>query len=1084
MMKHVQYFRVLCCALALMSASITVQAQNPGAVRAVSKEAKIAPSLYQVMQSNGPQAPVFLDGVTVETNQVFKDGKIAIEAVANDGDGERLLNQLKALGLTDGVAYKAKIFGYLPVDRIEQLKNVSSLRYADSYYRPETNTGSVTSQGDAALKADVARATYGVTGAGVKVGVLSDSYNNLGGAAAGVASGDLPAAGVQVLEDLASGGADEGRAMAEIIYDVAPGTAMAFNTAFTGEAGFAQGIINLAAAGCQVIVDDIGYLNAPMFQDGIVAQAVNQVAAGGVTYFSSAANQARSSYQAPYKNGGTYTNAGYFGDNTAYPTHNFGSGTVDNLQQITIPTGGRLRLAFQWDNPYPSISGPTAPAAITDLDILILNSTTGAILASSGRDQLGGGDPWEITGTVTNTTGAPLNVNFVVVKYAGPDPGLIKWVNYGSRTIIPEYDTKSSTSFGHANAASCIGVGASAYFQTPVFNGAATATIEAFSSAGGTPILFNMDGSRINGITGIVRQKPDITSVDGGDNTFFGQDFEPNGKPNFFGTSAAAPHAAGVAALMKQKVPAITPATIRATLQSTALDMDDPSTPGFDTGFDFGTGYGFIQADRALEAIAPANTAPIVANAIPNQVATVGTPFSYVIPTTTFSDAETPNQLTVSVSGLPAGLMFTAPATISGTPSMSGVSTVTVTATDPGNLSASTTFTITVNPASVTPPTGDFAIATVTTISCETVTATERRLTFTPNYTGLTGQPIKFVVVNEIEPTMAPGPYSIRVYIDNPTIQLKATQTGTDGDATFSYNWLAVCNGTPTADVFAIAAVTTISCETVTATERRLTFTPEYTGLTGQPIKFVVINEIEPTMAPGPYSIRVYIDNPTIKLKATQTGTSNEANFVYNWLAVCNATTPTPPPADVFAITAVTTISCQTVTATERRLTFTPEYTGLTGQPIKFVVVNEIEPTMAPGPYSIRVYIDNPTIRLRATQTGTQGDAVFTYNWLALCTSSGSARRGAEPEQSLSVRVLGNPVVDNRVSLEVSGAVGKSLRLTLTDMQGKPVGVHAVDQAESEVRHVFDVSRQPAGMLLLRASTPDQTQTIRVLKTN
>ncbi len=83
------------------------------------------------------------------------------------------------------------------------------------------------------MKADVARTTYSVTGAGVKVGVLSDSYNKLGGAAAGIASNDLPAAGVQVLQELPGlGGSDEGRAMAEIVHDVAPGAAIAFNTAF------------------------------------------------------------------------------------------------------------------------------------------------------------------------------------------------------------------------------------------------------------------------------------------------------------------------------------------------------------------------------------------------------------------------------------------------------------------------------------------------------------------------------------------------------------------------------------------------------------------------------------------------------------------------------------------------------------------------------------------------------------------------------------------------------------------------------------------------------------------------------------
>ena len=403
MKKLLQLSGWVLCVLALLGAPSAAQAQT-GTLKQAAKEAKISPDFYQVMQNRGQAAPASIDGVRVETNQVFRGDKIAIEAVANNDDGERLLNQLRALGLTDGVAYKRMVFGYLPIDKLQSLKDIPSLSFARSHYLPITNTGSVTSQGDAALKADVARTTYSVTGAGVKVGVISDSYNRLGGAPAGVASGDLPV--VEVVEESATAGnIDEGRAMAEIVHDVAPGAAIAFHTANGGEANFAQGILDLAAAGCKVIVDDIIYLAEPFFQDGLVGQAVNQVVNNnGVTYFSSAGNRARVSYQAPYKNGGTYTNPGFFGTSTAYPTHDFGSGAVDNLQQITIPTGGSLRLVLQWDNPFQSVSGGVG--ATTDLDILILNSTTGAILGGSAIDQSSGGDPVEVTGTVTNTTGA------------------------------------------------------------------------------------------------------------------------------------------------------------------------------------------------------------------------------------------------------------------------------------------------------------------------------------------------------------------------------------------------------------------------------------------------------------------------------------------------------------------------------------------------------------------------------------------------------------------------------------------------------------------------------------------------------
>ena len=83
-------------------------------------------------------------------------------------------------------------------------------------------------------------------------------------------------------------------------------------------------------------------------------------------------------------------------------------------------------------------------------------------------------------------------------------------------------------------------------------------------------------------------------------------EYDNDNFPNFFGTSAAAPHAAAVAALVLEANPSLLPTEVYAVLEETALDMDDPSTPGFDIGFDFVSGYGFIQADDALEAAVPA----------------------------------------------------------------------------------------------------------------------------------------------------------------------------------------------------------------------------------------------------------------------------------------------------------------------------------------------------------------------------------------------------------------------------------------------------------------------------------------------
>ena len=99
-----------------------------------------------------------------------------------------------------------------------------------------------------------------------------------------------------------AGAGDEGTAMLELIHDIAPGAQLYFATAFTSITSFAQNIRDLRTAGCDIIVDDVGYFVESPFQDGqgpavvsptnggVVTQAVKDVAALGAMYFSSAGN--------------------------------------------------------------------------------------------------------------------------------------------------------------------------------------------------------------------------------------------------------------------------------------------------------------------------------------------------------------------------------------------------------------------------------------------------------------------------------------------------------------------------------------------------------------------------------------------------------------------------------------------------------------------------------------------------------------------------------------------------------------------------------------------------------------------------
>ena len=520
---------------------------------------------------------------------------VTIDAVVDFDAAPELLAELTELGLLGGTSIGNVISGALPVDALGALAQLDGLEFVRPSYAV-ADVGLTTSQADLAMNADLARATFGVDGTGVTIGVLSDSFNNLGGAAADIASGDLPAGGVTVLDDIAGGGSDEGRAMLQLVHDVAPGADLAFHTAFTGQAGFAQGIIDLANAGSDVIVDDVIYFAEPFFQDGIIAQAVDQVVAGGASYFSSAGNQSRDSYESAF-NLSSSTLEGTF-------LHDFGGGDV--FQSLTIDGFSTFTLSFQWDQPFASGTAPGSPGSSSDFDIFILDSSASTVLFRSTANNVGG-DPFEFF-QITNS-GAATTVNLAIGYFSGPDPDLMKYVIFGGGSIN-EHDTNSATSFGHNNAEGAIAVGAARFDQTPRF-GTDPAILEPFSSAGVTPILFDATGNRL--AQPEIRSTVDIVAPDGTNTTFFGNDsgIDADSFPNFFGTSAAAPHAAAVAALMLEAAPGSSPDDIYASLTSTALDMNDPATPGFDTGYDVATGFGLIQADLAIaDLLGPAANNP------------------------------------------------------------------------------------------------------------------------------------------------------------------------------------------------------------------------------------------------------------------------------------------------------------------------------------------------------------------------------------------------------------------------------------------------------------------------------------------
>ncbi|GIE61875.1 subtilisin-like proprotein convertase family protein [Actinoplanes octamycinicus] len=485
--------------------------------------------------------------------------------------------------------------------------------------------GEVVSEGDRTHAADTARKKYKVTGTGVKVCALSDGIDSL---AASQASGDLPA-DLDVLPGQ-EGEGDEGTAMLEIIHDLVPNAQLGFATAFTSEASFAENIRALRfTAHCDIIVDDVVYYHESPFQDGLPAQAVNAVTADGAYYFSSAGNEGNKLDGTSGNWEGDFVDSGRGIGKFVGQAHDFDPGAgVQVLNPLSRNSNGVVTTLW-WADPL----GGSA----NDYDLYLLDSA-GNVTDFSQDTQDGNDDPFEILATSQFT----VNQRLAVVKYSGEVRYLQLSAFRGRFTDSPDGSLKGfSTSGvlrGHAAAEQAFAVAAAPAAAPLPFdledgdppNPAGPypnvftkqTKPERFTSDGPRRIFYQADGTPITpgdytATGGVVRNKPQITAADGVVTSV--PDFSP-----FFGTSAAAPHAAAIAALALSGNPGLTNAEIRAALTETALDLSP-------TGYDVRTGYGVIRADLLLRNTG-ATPQPLVKAGTPTVTETTGDGDGYLEP--------------------------------------------------------------------------------------------------------------------------------------------------------------------------------------------------------------------------------------------------------------------------------------------------------------------------------------------------------------------------------------------------------------------------------------------------------------------
>ena len=534
---------------------------------------------------------------------------------------------------------------WVPVDALRDLSSLRSVQHVRLPDYPYLNAGSIETEGDAVLKSDELRTALGVDGTGVTIGVISDG---VAGLATSQGLGDLPTVDTSTCNVVAesptapASGA-EGTAMLEIIHDIAPGAALMF-----GHFGFNYNgtdldfndAVDCLAANADIVVDDIGFFAVGPY-DGTSFVSQNTAAAlngpGPITgYFTAVGNMAQAHYQNPYVASSTTllgsdidpllppddTWVLHEFDATGGPKGTKHAGVVDapaDGNRLILPPEGSLIIFVLWDDPWGS--------SLNDYDLFIGD---GSDLYVCGGDFQGPGPNsfpaeacfWENTGLTD------LELDFMIGNYLG-------------EAAPVEFDMfllcRTCFDLGNGNSLDFNTAGSSVPNQSDA-GGSPASVISLGAVYHGNPNTIEPYSSR--GLTEDGRLKPDIVAPDGVSVTGSGGFGSP-----FFGTSAAAPHAAAVAALLLECEPSLSRTALYDRMVLSAIDLGEPGPENV-------YGYGRLNAVAAANGCsgAPAATPTLTTEPAtptptptPSPTATdTPTPTSTATPTPTFTPTPTP----------------------------------------------------------------------------------------------------------------------------------------------------------------------------------------------------------------------------------------------------------------------------------------------------------------------------------------------------------------------------------------------------------------------------------------------------------
>ena len=448
---------------------------------------------------------------------------------------------------------------WVPIDKFDTLSTFKGITAIRLVTRAHSNVGNELTEGDHTMHCDAAREVWPnqADGNGIKVGVISGDCGstssdivsgNITYLDRSIASGDLTTRPFLIIDSAnnppgITSRIHEGLEMMEIVQDLAPKAQLAFATGVWGMVDFANKIDALAQAGCNIITDDLLYDEEPMFEDGEVAKTIERASnIHQIVYTAAAGNLAKNVFSFDFSPittsiGGTnrLVHNNVNGTSYSYPT------------TITIQPSQSADIVLQWDDPFENSNNDF------DFYLVDVNNPNSIIYAN---DLQNGSHTVVVGGTSHVVRSSPLETKIITVvgavakTYAlyvvrntvtdNPTPRMKLMIYQGALSL---WASQPSSIIGHSTSKSVLACGA-------MVDGDQAQLIEDFSSLG--PATIVQTGAPIAGTQRPLAQarvKPDVMAVDGIMTSVNDQPFK--------GTSAAAPHVAGIAALLLSAVPSL-----------------------------------------------------------------------------------------------------------------------------------------------------------------------------------------------------------------------------------------------------------------------------------------------------------------------------------------------------------------------------------------------------------------------------------------------------------------------------------------------------------------------------------------------